>query len=455
MCYGLVTGAVYYGVVLYWLTVFGYLPWVLVVLKETAFAVLFAVVARRMMPGAVGWCGYAAVPAAWTVSQWARSLGPVGFTWGSLAHTQANIAPIIQFSCVTGPWGIDFLLCLMSLALAEALIPGPWVRRFVPAIVVVGVSLGLWSVGCAVLTRADDEPGTKVAIIQGNVSHTGVGSESVAAAVGTYTKMSLRAAAGCPDLVIWPETVVTTEITDDGWGYALSLLARTLDANLVVGGYEAPTDPSVEESYNSAFFYDRRGRKVGVYHKVRLVPYGEFVPLRDRMKWLKRYGIRDVDVLPGASHRVIRTDAGKIGAGICFESLFSQVPRIETRRGASILVIITNDEWFKRTQAARHHLMMSKLRAVENRRYVARGAATGISAIIDPWGRTLTELGIYKRGVVTGTVSPRKGLTPYARWGDWFAYACAAVMVVGLSACRLSDRRSSKGGTPSRRPSNG
>jgi apolipoprotein N-acyltransferase len=434
LLYGLVTGAVYYGVILYWLILFGSLPWLLVVLLETACLTAFAVLAWWVKPSKIGLGGFLAVPAAWTLVQWIRTLGPYAFDWGSFAHTQANAVPIIQLSTLTGPWGIEFLVCLTNLLVAGALLNARTLSR--AALAVTGVSLPViaWLVGSSVIpARLPADPGIKVAIIQGNLDQGMRATRAgLAKTFGAYAKMSTRAAAGYPDLVVWPESVLTTDVTDDGYGYVISLLARLTGCNYIVGGYEPAENPSVEESYNAAHFYDRKGRKLGTYRKVRLVPYGEFVPLRKQLPWLKRYGIRPVDVLPGKSHKLIKTELGRIGTSICFESLFPQVSRVETRRGAAILTVITNDSWFGRTQAARQHMMMSKLRAAENRRYVVRAASTGVSAIIDPYGRTVRELGAHRQGTVTGRIAPGRGLTPYARFGDWFAYVCAGMVLLGL-----------------------
>jgi apolipoprotein N-acyltransferase len=171
---------------------------------------------------------------------------------------------------------------------------------------------------------------------------------------------------------------------------------------------------------------------MGVYHKVHLVPFGEFVPLRDHLPFLRNYGIREVDVLPGEYHNLISIEKARIGISICFESLFPQITRNETRGGATLLFVVTNDAWFERTQAARQHLMMAKLRAVENRRYLVRAAASGISAFIDPYGRTMSELGLFEQGTLKEEVRLRSELTPYATFGDWFAYLCAGLAVLQL-----------------------
>ena len=94
--YGLVAGAVYFGIIVFWISLFGYLPWVLVSLAEAVFVALFAVIAARLMPARIGWFGYAAVPAAWTAIQWVRSLGPYTFTWGSLAQLRQTIRRLLR-----------------------------------------------------------------------------------------------------------------------------------------------------------------------------------------------------------------------------------------------------------------------------------------------------------------------------------------------------------------------
>lgn len=431
--YGLTAGVVYFGFVLFWMTIFGYLPWLLLAVVEASFLAVFAAGTARLLPARTGWPSYIAVPAAWTAVQWLRSLGPYSFTWGSLAHLQANDLPIIQLASVTGPWGIDFLICLVNLALADLLIPHNHKRRIAPTLVAGVVTAVVALAGWSCL-RADGPPArTRVAVIQGDTVRgmRPTAEEDPAAAFEVYRKLSLRAAKSGPDIVVWPETSLIATISDPGWGTLVSLLARSTSADYLIGGYDAAPGGGY---YNGAHLYRASGEKTGVYRKVRLVPYGEFVPLRDRLPFLKRYGIRDVDVTPGASHKLLQSSIGPIGVSICFESIFPQISSAETRAGGVALFVITNDSWFERSQAARQHLMMSKLRAVENRRYVVRAASTGISAIIDPSGRTGGETGLFEKAVLRGTIAARTGLTPYARFGDCFAYACALIALIALVA---------------------
>jgi apolipoprotein N-acyltransferase len=277
-------------------------------------------------------------------------------------------------------------------------------------------------------------PCTKVAIIQGNVDQDVVPDiDYLADTYVKYSALSSEAVDKGAKLIVWPETTLPTEITDSGWGGVLSGLAAKSKATYIIGAYSPSPDPHNPLYYNSALCYGPNGESLGTYHKVRLVPFGEFVPLRDYLSFLKSYGIREQDVLPGRSHDLIETSIGKIGISICFESLFADISRNETKNGAHALFVITNDAWFERTSAAQGHLMMSQLRAVENRRYIVRGAATGISAIIDPYGRVQSRLGIFKRGIVSGKIEPLTKLTPYTRFGDWFAYACALISLTAIT----------------------
>lgn len=435
--YGFLTGAIYFGAVLFWVSLFGYLPWMILTMVEALFFCLFAVISARLMPSKIGWSGYLTVPAAWTAMQWLRSLGTYSLTWGSFAHTQANNLPVIQFSAITGPWGIDFLVCLINIALVSLIYPINKKRRYGPAMVAVSLTALVLGFGITSLHNSVNlKPKVNVAIIQGNLQSdfaapTGYDLISFKA----HSLLSRKAAKNHPDFIVWAETTIPT-IISNSWSAHLSALARDTHSNLIIGGYD--NNSFNTPSYNSAFFYDRSGRKSGVYHKVRLVPFGEFVPLRDQLPFLSRYNVRAQDVRPGESHELVNTEIGKVGTSICFESLFPQVARNETRQGARALLVMTNDSWFQRSTAARGHLMMAKLRAVENHRYVVRAAVTGISAVIDPYGRTTSELGIYKKGIVKDSIAPIRALTPYTRFGDYFAYACAALVIFTLLLVRSS-----------------
>ena len=430
---GFAAGLVYYGIILHWITLFGYLPWALLVIYEALYIAVFAVLCVRLQPSRIGWPGYIAAPAAWVLLQFLQTLGPYAFTWGGFAHTQADNLPIAQIASVTGPWGIDFLVCLFNLALAEAISRRS--RRFLPLVAAGCLTIAVCAFGFTALRSSPESAsGRSIAIVQGGLKNGfDVDPGYTDRALRTYVTLTSRAAESRPDLIIWPETALPADLTSPGWERLLGTLARIARADLLVGGYSTSDDPFSSRVYNSLFLYNAAGQKAGVYRKVRLVPFGEFVPMRDRLPFLANYGIRPDDVLAARKHVLLSSRLGKLGVSICFESIFPQIARSETRAGARMLCVVTNDAWFERTQAAGEHLMMAKLRAIENRRYVLRAAETGISAVIDPFGRTRRRLGLFRQGIISDKVRPSACLTIYTRWGDWFAYGCVAATLLGLT----------------------
>lgn len=429
---GLVAGLVYYGIILYWITLFGFLPWALLITYQALYFAVFAIIAAKMSPERIGWRGFLAIPAAWVVLQYLRTLGPYAFIWGSFAHTQAANLPFAQISSITGPWGIDFALCFFNLALAYALCRGAK-RRHLPLAAACLLALCLYVYGFPVMRNRPHSDKPSVAVLQGNMKNDfNPVPNYPEIAFSTFSEMTKEAASKGVKLVVWPETTIPCDITSPGWADRIGQLARQNSVEILAGGYDPSNDPKYPGSYNALFLFDKNGHKAGVYRKVQLVPFGEFVPLRDQLPFLKGYGIRPEDVAAAKTHELLDTNIGKVGVSICFESLFPEIAREETLHGAQVLCVVTNDAWFQRTQAAREHLMMAQLRAIENRRCLIRAAGTGISAVIDPLGSVRERCGLFKQGILYDHLTPSSQLTFYTRYGQWFAYLCIAMLIACL-----------------------
>jgi apolipoprotein N-acyltransferase len=148
--------------------------------------------------------------------------------------------------------------------------------------------------------------------------------------------------------------------------------------------------------------------------------------------------------------KVLEFPKGKVGLLLCFEDAFPELSRKFVRKGVDLLVNITNDAWYDVSSAPYQHLALSVFRAVENRRYLIRSANTGVSALIAPSGEILMKSPIFERSILAGAVWPVKNITPYTRYGDWFAYACVVYAFIGaIMAMVMSIRikRKSKGST--------
>lgn len=442
---GLVFGFGYFLALLHWIGIFGYLPWVLLSLMQAlfiaAFAVLVAVIYRARRP----WLDLAAIPALWTVLEWTRSLGTFGFTWGDLAYSQAPNLAAIQISSITGPLGLTFAIVLVNVALAA----DKHVRLF-PIVAAVLLTAVLHVGGAVSLTREQQENDQLlVALAQGSIDQElELTPELRMETVEIYTELTYKAADMKPDFIVWPETVVPDSIvTSPATREWISELAARSKSHMLVGApHDQPaTSGKPATEMNGAYMFGPDGSLLGSYYKVHLVPFGEFVPWRKLLPFLERYRVRTVDVTPGKEHNLLKTDFGDVGVTICFESIFPEISRKVTRDGAKLLFVITNDGWFRTSPAAAQHHDFSVFRAVENRRYIVRNGATGISSVIDPYGRVLDQMDIWEQGVLYGDVSPRSDLTPYARFGNWFVYLSIAFSAIGLASGALVRKRRKPG----------
>ena len=435
----IVTGAAFFGALLYWVAIFGHAPWILLSIFQAAFFVAFGLASYPLFRSRAGWARLILVPAIWVALEWLRSLGSFGFTWGDLAQSQTRFLHFIQMGSVTGPWGPAFVIVAANVALADLLLLRS-MRAFLET-AIVAVLVCAAALGGASSMRAARTPGERlsVALIQGNVEQElkpgETWEEHTRYAVSAYGRATLEAMKRRPNLIVWAETAIPGHLLGpDSSRWVVETLARVARAHLLVGSMDkAPRVNGKERDYNGAYMFGPDGTLLGTYYKTHLVPFGEFVPGRGWLPFLQRYKIRAVDIAPGPGYRPLEAEFGRTGVMICFESIFPYIARTIVRRGASVMVVMTNDAWFERTLAAEQHHAMSILRAVENRRYVARCAATGVSSVIDPWGRVRGATDIFEAGIVYGEMVPLKSQTFYSRFGDWFAYLCAALAAASLT----------------------
>jgi apolipoprotein N-acyltransferase len=183
------------------------------------------------------------------------------------------------------------------------------------------------------------------------------------------------------------------------------------------------------------------------YHKMRLVPFGEYVPLSGLLATLGvEKLVREVGTYtPGEEARVARADGGLLGTFICYEAIFPDLVRRFAASGAGLLVNVTNDAWYGRTSAPYQHFAMARLRAVENRKYLVRAANTGITAVVDPYGRVVARTELFEPTVLVRDVDFVPGETFYARHGDVFAWSCVGI-ALALTALSVATRAG--GGPP-------
>lgn len=394
------------------------------------FALALSWIARRLGPRAL-WLA----PAVWVTSELGRAYFWSGFPWLLLGYSQTTALPVAQTASVVGVFGLSGLVAwvatgLASLALAST--PGRlgwrgWMTAAAP-VVAVGV-LAVWG---AARMRADaltrEGKPLRVALVQGNVPQDEKWDPRRAGNILTrYLDMTREAAGQGARLVIWPETATPFYFEGDPAGAALiRRVVRQAGTPLLFGSdqLEAGTPPRY---YNAAFMLDAQGRTTAVYRKMQLVPFGEYVPLKSLLSFAEPLVQGVSDFTPGRMMVPLPLEGTLISTAICYEIVYPGLVRRAVAAGSELLTTITNDAWYGDSAAPDQHFLQASMRAIEEGRYLARAANTGISGIVDPYGRVLARSNLFETTVLTGDVRLLSGLTVYGRIGDVLAYLCAAV----------------------------
>ena len=218
-------------------------------------------------------------------------------------------------------------------------------------------------------------------------------------------------------------------------------LARERNVHLLLGTTDV-TWQDEPKYYNAAVLVDPRGETAGVYHKQHLVPFGEYVPLRRLLSFVSPLVESVGGFSAGEEPVMLMMDGQPIGAIVCYEMIYPGLVRQFVRNGSRLLATVTNDAWYGRTAAPHQHFQQATMRAIEHGRYVVRAANTGISGVIDPYGRVVSETNLFEDDVLTSEVKLIQELTPYARYGDLLAFGCGIFSLVLLTMAVAPNMRS-------------
>jgi apolipoprotein N-acyltransferase len=380
------------------------------------------------------------LPALWVAGEVARGRG-IGQPWCLLGITQHANTGLIQVASVTGVYGVSFLLALGNTAIAEGLVAlrRGRSRTAAPSLGVAGLVIALfWGAGtCYVAAGAAGAGfGTRpVALVQANVEPAYLWTRSYTdRQIGAHLRATEALPAGLePALIVWPENAVPRYLdTEPMLADRLAALAAERRADLLLG------TPRYHDGriYNSVRLISATGRPEGHYDKQHLIPFAEERPW-SRLRTRASRETPD-EFSPGAEAGVLPSFV-RLGLSICHEIVYPPLVHRAVLGGAELLVNVSNDGWVdgRYTIAGRQHFAMAMFRAVEAHRWIVRAASTGISGIIDPYGRVRESLATGTAGVLAMPVDGRRDLTPYVRFGDAFAFGCALVVAVALGSRRL------------------
>jgi apolipoprotein N-acyltransferase len=376
------------------------------------------------------------------------------FPW-RLANSQRDVVPLLQIGDVTGPFGLSFAMVWTSAALATAFAKGA--RRARGALLgcaaAVVAILGYGVVRGAAIERATAAaPSVRLGLVQGNLTiEEKQDVRYLEGNLDTYRELSERLSPP-PDVVIWPETVVTEPLPRNL--EALSPAGRKLlglRAPLFTGSLTYEADARGQRFFNSVILFDADGRVRGFSDKQILMPFGEYMPLGSVFPILKSFSPQTGDFQAG--ERVTPLDVPGVARFAplnCYEDLRARIARRAVHEeGAEILFAVANDGWFGDTMAPYQHEALALWRAVENRRFLVRVTNTGVTDVVDPLGRVSLRLPVFQEASAVVPVRPLRLDSVYARFGDWFAWAVTAA---SLWALLSSGRSRARSGLPNRPP---
>jgi apolipoprotein N-acyltransferase len=405
----------------------------------------------------------------WLAYEYLRTLGFLGFPYGISGYTQWKFPALISIAAVFGVWGVSALVLFPSVyfgaGLREASITGRWGvffhRERLAAAAWLGALAASLIFGCMHLDYTGESAGeVKIALVQQNADPWK--DENYNHALRILTALSQKALDAQPDidLVVWPETAFIPRIywhltyRDNADSY--TVVRELLDflegqkAPFLIGNDDARLEVSNtgrwdRADYNAALYFEG-GELKQTYRKMHLVPFAEYFPYEKTFPRLHKT-LTEADThfwKPGKEPVVF--EAERIGAAypdggrfrfsalICFEDCFGSISRDFTRRGAELLVNLTNDAWSKSLSCQAQHLSMAVFRAVENRRSLVRAASSGQTCAIAPSGTILALAEPFTGTALTAEVPLMKGRTPYTVWGDlWGLLFLAAALILLLT----------------------
>ena len=443
---GLTTGAVHFAGTLPWLTQvmieFGGFPLPvgvmlngLLVAYLALFPAAFAVVVVLLGARLGTWALLSAAPV-WVTTELGRMWLFGGFPWELLGYSQTSVLPVAQLASLFGVHGVTLLIVFISSAVAVALV-GPRARSARLLTVAAGVlgvvvGFGAWRLTDNRLAR-DGTP-LRVGLVQGNVAQQDKWDPAMRSTIlNRYLDLSRQSAADGARLIVWPESATPFGFEDHPDGEAVRQLARDTGAYLLVGSTQHRRDP-VPQVFNAAFALSPDGETAAVYHKTHLVPFGEYVPFRSLLFFASPLVESVVDFSPGTGPVTLPIGSYRISTAICYEIIYPALVRSFVRHGSQLLTTITNDAWYGRSAAPHQHFQQAAMRAIEQGRYLVRAANTGISGVVDPYGRVLGRSALFETAVMTQEVRLLSGLTVYGRVGDLLAYLCGVLTLTAVFA---------------------
>jgi len=373
-------------------------------------------------------------PFLWVAVELARTR-ITGFPWDLLGISQVDNAALCRIAGWTGVYGISFEIVLVNVALTAAFL----IPREKRAAMLVAALAAAAVLQAGVLVEPPAVKADRLALlVQQNLSVSAKWTPAFfQQTLGDLTELTVKSASASPakiDLTVWPESPAPFFTNDAQFRDAISQMARTTNAWAVTGsiGTAPPVSGREPTEFNSAALISPAGEWTARYDKVHLVPFGEFLPFPSLFSFAGGLTKEVGEFGRGDSRDPLDAGSAPLGVFICYESVFPDEVRQFAQHGAQVFVNISNDGWYGDSGAYAQHLNQTRMRALENNRWLLSATNTGVTASIDPWGRVVASIPRKERTALIAPYALTSVTTFYTRHGDWFAYACAIISLGAL-----------------------
>jgi apolipoprotein N-acyltransferase len=412
-----------------WLLPYGFFPWFLLSLTQSFFWALFGFLFKKFKNPfhcAFLWAGIEVL----------KSLGPWGFSWGTLGYTQTGTL-LGKIANYFGVFGVSFLILGTSISIYYLTLGKRKFEKYklISIIFLLLLILSLVSMFFKLKLSTDALDELRVTLIQPNIPQQRKLDSSRWKEVVKETLSLLPADFRERELIIFPETAYPDSYREgEDFFEILKSLAQSKGVSFLVGAYYEEKG----KVFNSAFLITPQS--IQRYDKVNIVPFGEYLPLRPYLGWLPyRYiGYRD---LSSGSLKLLKNRDNTFGVGICFESGNPFLARKIASKGGETLIYITNDAWFDGTILPPQHFEITRMRAVETGVYTIQVANTGRSGIIDSKGEIVSALPLKEKDVLRGKIYLKERKSFFVKYGFCFNYASLVVILVSFCGYFWGRRR--------------
>ena len=379
-----------------------------------------------------------ATPFLWVAVELARTR-VTGFPWNLLGTAQVDNISLSRITTWTGVYGVSFEIMLVNVAVAAAfLVPRKKRNTLLMASFAAAAVLQAGRLVDAPALAADHA----ALLVQENISvDTNWTRNTFEQALSELTDLSVKDAAAESsassklDLIVWPESPAPFFTNDPVFRDPVSRMASEAHSWVVTGAIGSPPAKSGgtgSEVFNSAALVSPAGAWTARYDKVHLVPFGEYLPFPLLFAFAGGLTKEVGEFGMGESRAPLDAGGAPLGVFICYESVFPDEVRQFANNGAQVLVNLSNDGWYGDSGAYAQHLNQTRMRAIENGRWLLSATNTGVTASIDPYGRTVERLPRKQRAALVAPYALTSVTTFYTRHGDWFAWLCAIISAGAL-----------------------